>query len=55
MAAADTPSPSAARRTSPADWAITPLPRSHSHSASRASGNAASCDSTNALSINPGS
>ena len=55
VAVADTPRPRAAvtsRRRSP--WS-TPSPRSFSHSASSASGSAASCDSANAATSSPGS
>src|SRR5262245_34322736 len=55
VAAADTPSPIAAARVIPGRCSSTPLPRSMSHSAKRASGSAASCDSTKDTSINRGS
>src|SRR5882672_10176546 len=55
VAAADTARPTAATRTSPGEWSITPFPRSMSHRASSASGSAASWDSTNAASISRGS
>src|SRR5207247_1797537 len=55
VAVAETPRPMAAARTRPGRPSSTPLPRSISHSASSASGSAASCDSANAASINRGS
>src|SRR5688572_6502561 len=55
VAAVDMPSPSAAPCTRPGLCSSTPLPSSISHNASSASGSAASCDSTNAVTINRGS
>src|SRR5207247_7590015 len=55
VAVAETPRPMAAARTRPGRPSSTPLPSSMSHSASSASGNAASCDNANAASIRLGS
>src|SRR5580658_550409 len=55
VAAAVTPRPIAVPSTIPGLCSRTPLPSSISHNARRASGSAASCDSTNAAIINRGS
>src|SRR5882762_7988013 len=55
VAAVDTPRPIAAPSTRPGLCSRRPLPSSISHSARSASGNAASCDSTNAETIRRGS
>jgi hypothetical protein len=52
---AETPRPIAAASKSRGRCSTTPLPSSISHSATSASGSAASCDSTNAHSIMVGS
>jgi hypothetical protein len=52
---AETPSPIADANSSRGRCSTTPLPRSISHTATSASGSAASCDSTNAHSIIVGS
>src|ERR1700682_2557245 len=55
VAAVDTPRPIAAPSTRAVRWSITPLPSNISHSASSASGSAASCDNTKAQTIRRGS
>src|SRR2546425_919042 len=55
VAAADTPRPIAAPWIMPGRCSRTPLPSSISHNARSASGSAASCDSTNAVTIKRGS
>src|SRR5436309_11287934 len=55
VAVVDTARPIAAPITSPRRCSTTPLPSSISHSASSASGSAASCDRTNDTSISRGS
>src|SRR4029453_2025200 len=55
VAAAETPRPIAAARTSRGLFPRMPRPRNISQRASNASGSAASCDSTNAVSISLGS
>src|SRR5438445_10144076 len=55
VAAADAPSVTAAPSTAPGLCSRRPLPSSISHNARRASGSAASCDSTNATTIKRGS
>src|SRR6266550_2531871 len=55
VAAVDKPSPIAAPSTMPGLCSRTPLPSNISHKARSASGNAASCDSTNATAIKRGS
>src|SRR2546429_1853894 len=55
VAAVDNPSPIAAPSTMPDLCSRTPLPSNISHKARSASGNAASCDSTNATAIKRGS